>query len=115
MKISGNEKGFIKPVLTILVVIVFVYAGYQFAVPYYKHSSLKSEAKELARISLGKEDALRDKILNKAEELDLPISRNQIFVMRTGNTMRVQVSWTDKVDIMGLYQKEIDFKIDINE
>lgn len=115
MKNISNNEGFIKPLIVIIVLVLLAYSGFQFAVPYYKHSSLKSDAKDLARISIGREDKLRNRLFKRIDELGIPVKRDNVHVKRLGNTMSVKISWTDDVDILGFYQKQLSFHIDIRE
>jgi len=115
MKTVMNNEGFIKPLLIIALLVALVYAGFQFAMPYYKYSALKADVKEMARISLGREDRLKTMIFRRIDELKLPIPNDSVFVQRRGETMHVSISWTVRVDLMGLYQKDIDFNIDVDE
>ena len=111
----NNENGSIKPLITIMILFVLAYTGYKFAIPYYKYSMLKSSVKEFTLISLGREDKLRNMIYNRAKELNAPVSNNNISVQNLGNSMHVSISWTDSVDLMGIYRKKIDFNINITE
>jgi hypothetical protein len=115
MKHIRNNDGFVKPLIIIIILVLLVYSGFQFGVPYYKHSTLKSDAKEMARISLGREDKLQTMLFKRIDELGVPVNRNDVYVKNLGNTMHVKISWTDEVDILGFYQKQLFFNIDIRE
>jgi hypothetical protein len=115
MRPLANERGFVKPVLIILILIMVVYTGYNFAIPYYKYSALKSDAKEAARISLGREDKLRKMINDAIEEHDVPVRLDDVHVNKIGNSVQVRISWEDEIDILGIYQKTLFFDIDVTE
>lgn len=115
MRRLANERGFVKPVLVILILIVIVYSGYQFAVPYYKYSALKSDAKESARISLGRENKLRKMINDAIDEHNVPVRLDDVHVNKIGNSVQVRISWEDDIDIFGIYQKTLFFDIDVTE
>ncbi|UCG77962.1 MAG: hypothetical protein JSV21_10405 [Nitrospirota bacterium] len=115
MKALKNEKGFIKPLLIILVLAFFAYAGFQFAMPYYRHAAMKSEAKEVARISLGREDKLRSMIMAAIDEYKIPINQDSIWISKTASGMHVRMQWSEEVDILGFYQKRLYFDIDVIE
>lgn len=110
-----NERGYIKSVLSIALLIFIVYAGLQFGMPYYRYSALKTEAKELARISLGEVDKTRNLVFERAQELKLPLEEKDIVVTKSARGTRVQASWSETVDILGLYQKTFDFTVDVEE
>jgi len=86
-----------------------------FGVPYYKYSAFRSDVKGLARISLGETDKTRAQIFERAAELRLPLGEDDILVTRNGQTVRVRTSWEHTVDILGFYQKTLQFNIDVEE
>lgn len=110
-----NEKGFIKVVFILAVLALCVYAGIQFGAPYYKYSVFKSDAKQITRIGLGDVKRTRTMLFEKAQELNLPLEEEDISVVVTTKTMRVKTSWSETVDLFGIYQKELVFSIDIEE
>jgi len=116
MRTLSRENGYIKPILSILVLVFLVYAGIQFGMPYYRHSVFKSDAEQLARVSLGRVDKLKNSLAERAEELKIPLAYDEIYVERgAGNTMRVSAMWHEKVNILGLYEKNIEFTVNLTE
>lgn len=114
--VVSREEGSVKAILVILILIFACYAGFQFAMPYYRHSALKSDAIEMARVSLGHADKLHASIIERARELNVPIQEENILVEKAGSTaMHVSMSWSEEVNILGMYQKTLDFSIDITE
>jgi hypothetical protein len=115
MNTLRNEKGFIKVVFVILLLIFLGYAGIQFGMPYYRYSALKSDVKELARISLGQVEKTKEQVFERAQELKIPVSEEDIKVTKTDSTVIVKTNWSETVDILGFYQKRLDFDIRIEE
>lgn len=115
MKVLNNEKGFIKFVFVTAIIAFLVYAGIQFGMPYFRYSSFKSDARELARISLGDVEKTRIQLFERAQELKIPIEEKAIMVTKTQKTVRVNISWSETVDLLGLYQKRLDFTVNIEE
>jgi len=115
MKMLRNEKGFIKVLFVILLLIFLGYAGFQFGMPYFRYSAFKSDVKELTRISLGQVERTKTQVLEKAQEFKIPISEKDIKVTKTEATVIVRTNWSETVDILGLYQKRLDFDINIEE
>jgi hypothetical protein len=115
MRHLRSRAGFIKPLLTIIILVLAGYVGIEFGIPYYRYSSFKSEATAIARLELGSVDKTRTQIYQAAQELKLPIEEKDIVVTRKLHTVRVQTSWSSTVDIFGLYQKTLDFTIDLEE
>ena len=111
----NNENGFFKFAFVTALIVFAMYAGLQFGMPFYRYSTLKTDATELARISVGDLEKTRAQIAERAEELKLPITEKDIEVVREGKLVRVMASWSETVDILGLYQKKIVFNLDIKE
>lgn len=113
--LAGND-GFLKPLFIIALLAAVAYVGIHFAKPYYRYSALKSDAAEMTRVSLGDEKKLREMIYTRAQELGIPIRENEIFVeKKSDNVMGVRASWTETVNILDLYEKDIEFGIDLME
>lgn len=115
MKVLNNEKGFIKFVFVTAVIAFLVYAGIQFGMPYFRYSAFKSDARELARISLGDVEKTRIQLFERAQELKIPIEEKAIIVTKTQKTVQVNTSWSETADLLGLYQKRLDFTVNIEE
>ena len=112
----NNEKGFFKFVFVIGLIAFLMYAGLQFGMPFYRYSSFRFDVEQVARISIaGDVDKIRAQVFEMAQESNVPIKENQIEVIKTARGMRVKTSWSETVDILGLYQKTFDFKIDVEE
>jgi len=115
VKVVGNEKGFIKFVFFMLVLAFIVYAGLKFGMPYYRYSAFKSDVKELARISIGDVQKTRSQIFERAMELKLPLTEEGIQVTKTEKTIRVRTTWSETVDMLGVYQKKLNFRVEVEE
>jgi hypothetical protein len=115
IKVINNEDGFIKFIFILGILVLLIYMGIKFGIPFYRYSALKSDAKAIARISLGDINKTKTDILERAQELKIPIKESQIAVTRTETMVRVQTSWSETVDLIGLYQKKLNFRIDVEE
>jgi hypothetical protein len=115
VRVLGNEKGFIKFFFVTALLAFSIYAGVKFGMPYYRYSAFKSDLTELARISLGDSERTKMQVLEKAEEYHIPISADELTVTKKDKTVRVQTSWSETVDLLGFYQKKLDFDIDVEE
>ncbi len=113
-KIS-NQKGFIKPVLCLLVLAALIYAGFQFGIPYYRYSAFKDEVKELIRVGIGNTEKIKTDIYESAKSLKIPVEREDIEVTKVGESVRVRTSWSVNVNLLGLYQRDVNFNIDVEE
>ncbi len=115
LKAVSNEKGFIKFVFFMLVLAFIVYAGLKFGMPYYRYSAFKSDVKELARISIGDVAKTRAQIFERAKELKLPLAEEGIQVTKTEKTVIVRTAWSETVDMLGVYQKKLNFRVEVEE
>jgi hypothetical protein len=115
MKIPRGEEGFIKFAFVMALLVFCVYTGIKFGMPYYRYSAFKSDVKEYAKISVGDMEKTRAQIFERAGELGLPLEEEDIKVTRTEKLVRVKTAWSETVDILGLYQKRLDFNIDVEE
>jgi hypothetical protein len=117
MKYLNNENGWIKPLLSIGILVVIVYSGIQFGIPYYRYSAFKSDATDIARTATATRDMTRVKedVYAAARSYDIPIGKNDLTVEKSENRIHVQTSWSVKIDIFGVYERTLDFNVDIEE
>lgn len=115
VKILNSENGFIKFIFVTGLLAFIVYAGIKFGMPFYRYSAFKSDAKELARISTGNIEKTQAQIFERAMELKIPLKEEDIVVTKTESRVIVRTSWSETVDIVGFYQKKLDFSIIIEE
>jgi hypothetical protein len=115
MNVLRNEKGFIKVAFILAVLALCIYAGFQLGTPYYRYSVFKSDAKEIARVGLGNVKRTQGMLFDRVKELKLPIAEDDISVVVTDKRVLIKTSWSETVDLFGIYQKELNFSIDIGE
>ena len=115
MKVLRNEKGYVKFVLIVVILALCAYLGIQFGMPYYRYSVFKADAKEITRTSLGDIKKTQTLLYERAQELKLPIEENDISVTVQNKTVSVSTSWSETVDLFGIYQKDLNFAVDIEE
>jgi len=115
-QIINNEKGFFKFVFVLLIIAFLMYAGFQLGMPYYRYTSFRTDVEEIARVSVaGDIDKTRAQVFERAQGVNIPIKEQDIEVIKTTRGMRVKTAWSETVDILGIYQKTFDFKIDVEE
>lgn len=114
LKILNNEHGFIKFLIVMIVLTCIVYVGIKLGLPYYRYSAFKSDTKELARISVaGTLERTQKQVYNIALDLKIPLEEEDIDVRKFGEGVRIQTSWSETVDFLGIYQHTLDFSIDV--
>ncbi|MBI5187746.1 MAG: hypothetical protein HZA07_01550 [Nitrospirae bacterium] len=112
-----NERGLVKLLVILAILIGFGYTGASFGKPYFKYFRFRADAKEILSMGLD-EDKLRAKLLNLAIDLKIPLRQDNIFIeKRTAieekvYIMKVKARWSEKVDLFGLYQKRLEFKLE---
>ena len=115
-KALNNESGFIKFIFVMLVLACIIYVGIKLGIPYYEYSALKSDSREIARISVVQPiDRARTLVYERAQELNIPFEEGDIEVHKTKNTVRIITGWSDTVDFLGIYQYTFDFNVNVEE
>ncbi|MCX5718995.1 MAG: hypothetical protein NT055_03360 [Nitrospirae bacterium] len=104
-----------KAIFWLVILALLVYSGFQFGIPYYRYTAFKTDAKAIARISLGEVEKTRAQIFLRAQELNIPIEEKEIMVTRTDKLVRVKASWSESVNLFGIYQKTLNFTVNIQE
>lgn len=67
----------------------------------YANASLYDHMEELAKFSHDRNvDQLKKGILDKARELDLPVSPKQVWVEKTGDRIKMRCTYTVPVDLI---------------
>jgi hypothetical protein len=102
-----------KKIIWLLIFAFLVYTGIKFGMPYYRYEAFKSETKEIAKISVDlKEDEAKNRVFERAQELKIPIEKDDIELSKTEKRVHIRTSWFEVVDILGLYRKTLVFSID---
>jgi hypothetical protein len=115
VKRSDHQAGFIKLLVVIALLAGAIYVGIQFGMPYYRYQAFKNEVKDIARLELGQTERTKAQILEAAKGLKIPIEEENLIVMKKEKSVRVQTEWSETVDVYGLYQDTLHFKIDVEE
>ena len=106
-----------RKIIWLLILVFLVYTGIKFGMPYYRYVAFKADAKEIARVfgDLNKEEEIKKMAFERAQELKIPIDKEDIKLTVTGKTVRIKTTWFEGVDILGIYQKTLTFSIDSGE
>ncbi len=108
MKKIGN-KGFVKGFLALCVLAAIVFVGISFGKPYYRYYMLGSDTRDFLKTDIGDVNAIRKNIMDKAEELNVPLDEQDLEVVIEKKIVKVKATWSETVDFWGYYQKQIDF------
>jgi len=108
IKKIGN-RGFIKGLLSLFILVAIVFAGISFGRPYYRYMTLGSHTRDFLKTDIGNIDAIRKNILDNAAELKVPLDEKDLQVVLADKIIKVRATWSETVDFWGVYQKKLDF------
>jgi hypothetical protein len=111
MRRELGEKGFIKTLFGLALLVALIFAGVTFARPYYRYYQLSSHTSDFLKSDIGDPNIIRKHVLDDAAELGVPLTDANLSVSidRERKTVTVKGIWTDSVDLFGYYQKNVDF------
>ena len=105
-----------RKIIWLLILSFLVYSGIKFGMPYYRYVAFKSEVKEMTKVSVGlKDEEIKNRVFERAQELKIPIQRDDIELFTTEKMVQIKTSWFEVVEILGLYRKTLIFSIDSTE
>jgi hypothetical protein len=107
--------GRIKLVLGIFVIIAAVYVCAELIPPFFSNyqfeDAIKTEALQ-STYTTRTEDAIRDTVFKKAQDLEIPITKDDIKVQRAGSlgsgSLTIETQYTAHVDLPG-YPLDLHF------
>jgi len=111
MKERIGEKGLVKGIFTILVLIAVAFLLMSFGKPYYRYYVLGSHTRDILQLEIGDVDTIKANIMAEARELTVPLDEEKLEVVRDLKIVKVKASWTDTVDFWGYYQTKMDFSM----
>lgn len=102
----------LKSLLGIVGVVAAFYLVWMLFPPYFANYQLEDAMETEARLSSyssKSEEEIRETLLKKARELEIPISEQQLQVQRSGNTVQIWADYTVHVDLP-LYPLDLRFQ-----
>ena len=101
----------LRPIIAIAVLVAFVFLVYRLVPPYFANyqfqDAMASEARN-ATYSTKSEQDIRDSVFKRAQELEIPVSQQQIVVHRVSGAVNISASYTVHVDLPG-YPMDLQF------
>jgi len=113
LRFHGGSQGFIRGFLMLLILVAVVYAGFSFGKPYYRYNTLRSYTKDILLMELGGEATIRRKVLEEAENLKIPLKKENLTIKKANKRIRVNAKWSEVVDFWGYYRKRLDFDMNV--
>jgi hypothetical protein len=111
MKERIGEKGLVKGIFIILVLVAAAFLIMSYGMPYYRYFVLGSHTRDILQLEIGNVDTIKTKIMAEAQELNVPLDEENLEVVRDLKIVKVNASWTDTVDFWGYYQTKMNFSM----
>ncbi len=92
----------LKPLLGLAVVIAGFWMAWKLIPPYFANYQLEDFMMQEARFNAytpKSENDMRETVFKKAQELDIPLTREQINVQRAGNSISIWAEYSVHVDL----------------
>lgn len=104
-----GDRGFVKVVFMLLILVAIVFAGISFGKPYYRYHTLSSHTSDFLKTEVGDVNTIRKNIMDNAAELNVPLDEKNLEVVKAEKIIKVKATWSETVDFWGYYQKKFDF------
>lgn len=104
-----DNRGFIKFLFTLGVLVAVAFVLISFGKPYYRYYTLKSYTHDELLMEVGATNVIRRKVLERAAELGIPLQAGNLEVTKNAKVVTVKASWSEVVDFWGYYSKRLDF------
>jgi hypothetical protein len=103
--------GKLKAIAVTAIVLFVVYSTYKLLPPYMAEYQLSDKMQEEARFAVVNrytEEQVREAIFKEAQELEIPIKKEEIKVLASPSVVRISVDYTVPVDLL-IYKMEVHF------
>jgi hypothetical protein len=110
-RLAQRGAGRFKTIAFIAIAVFGLYAAFKLFPPYLAEYQLSDKMQEEARFSVVNrhtEDQTRDVVFKEAQELDIPITKEQIKVFASNSLVKITVDYTVPVDLM-IYKMDLHF------
>jgi len=114
MRRAQGEKGFIKTLLGLGLLVALIYVGVTLAKPYYRYYQFGSHTRDFLKTDIGEVNTIRKQMLQDAAELGILLNDKDLTVSvdTFRKRVRVKATWTETVDLFGQFQKDIGFVLE---
>jgi hypothetical protein len=109
MKRIFDDKGLIRGILLIALLIVIIFIAVSFAAPYYRYYTLGSHTRDFLKSEIGNLEMIKDRVMSDAKELGVPLDEKNLDITQDKKIIRVKATWSETVDFWGYYQKTFNF------
>ena len=108
---SQRGEGKLKAIVVTAVLVFGVFAAFKLLPPYIAEYQLSDKMQEQARFAVVNrysEEQIRDTIFKEAQDLDVPIKKEEIKVLASPSVVRISLDYTVPVDLL-VYKMELHF------
>lgn len=99
---SQRGEGKLKAVVITAIILLIIYCAVKIVPAYVSDYQLSDKMQEQARFAVVNrynEDQIRDNVFKMAQDLDLPVKREEIKVLSTNSVVKISVDYTVPVDL----------------
>ena len=111
MKHRIGDKGFVKGLFIVLIIVACAFVAISFGKPYYRSLMLGSHTRDILKSEIGNIESIKKQTLENAKELGIPLDEKNLEVVLDKKIIRVKATWSETVDFWGYYQKKFDFAL----
>lgn len=108
---AQRGEGRFKAIVFTVVLVFGVYAAFKLLPPYIAEYQLSDKMQEQARFGVVNrytEEQIRDTIFKEAQDLDVPIKKEEIKVLASPSVVRISLDYRVPIDLM-VYKMELHF------
>jgi hypothetical protein len=109
MRKKLDEKGLIRGILYIALLIVIIFIAISFMAPYYRYYTLGSHTRDYLKSEITNLPMIEERVMTDAIELGIPLDAKNIEVTQVKKIIKVKAKWSETVDFWGYYQKTFHF------
>jgi hypothetical protein len=111
MNMRKDNYGYVKGFFILLLLAAIVFVLISLGKPYFRYYQLGSHTRDVLKSEIGNLDIIREKIMQEANELKIPLEEENLEVILDNKIIRVNAAWSETVDFRGYYQKKFDFNM----
>jgi len=104
-------EGRLKAIAYTVIAVFGFYAAFKLVPPYFAEYQLADKMQEEARFAVVNrfsEEQIRETVFKEAQELEIPLKKEEIKVLASTSVVRISVDYTVPVDLM-VYKMDLHF------
>ncbi len=101
-----------KSIFCLALLVVIVYSGVQLGSPYFRYYSFKAKIEDISRFELDR-DKVMNEIMAVVNEMNIPVKEEEIVLEGMKGRYAIEISWSEKVNLFDIYEREYDFYLTV--